>query len=94
MREAVIVSTARTGIGRAFKGSLNHTKSPSLLGHVIAQAVQRAGIEGSEVEDVVMGTVLTSGTAGMNLASVMPPWLQACLSQHQVKPWTANAHQV
>jgi acetyl-CoA acetyltransferase family protein len=68
MREAVIVSTARTGIGRAFKGSLNHSKSPSMLGHVIAQAVQRAGIEGAEVEDVVMGTVLTSGTAGMNLA--------------------------
>ena len=68
MREAVIVSTARTGIGRAYKGSLNHTKSPTLLGHVIAQAVQRAGIEGAEVEDVVIGTVLTSGTAGMNLA--------------------------
>ena len=68
MREAVIVSTARTGIGRAFKGALNHTKSPSLLGHVIAQAVERAHIEGAEVDDVVMGTVLTSGTAGMNLA--------------------------
>ena len=68
MREAVIVSTARTGIGRAYKGSLNHTKSPTLLGHVIAQAVQRAGVEGAEVEDVVIGTVLTSGTAGMNLA--------------------------
>ncbi len=68
MREAVIVSTARTGIGRAYKGSLNNTKSPTMLGHVIAQAVQRAGIEGGEVEDVVIGTVLTSGTAGMNLA--------------------------
>jgi acetyl-CoA acetyltransferase len=68
MREAVIVSTARTGIGRAYRGSLNHTKSPTLLGHVIDQAVQRAGIEGAEVEDVVIGTVLTSGTAGMNLA--------------------------
>lgn len=68
MREAVIVSTARTGIGRAFKGALNHTKSPSLLGHVIAQAVERAHMEGAEVDDVVMGTVLTSGTAGMNLA--------------------------
>jgi len=68
MREAVIVSTARTGIGRAFKGALNHTKSPSLLGHVIAQAVERAHLEGAEVDDVVMGTVLTSGTAGMNLA--------------------------
>ncbi len=68
MREAVIVSTARTGIGRAYKGSLNNTKSPSMLGHVIAHAVQRAGVEGGEVEDVVIGTVLTSGTAGMNLA--------------------------
>jgi acetyl-CoA C-acetyltransferase len=68
MREAVIVSTARTGIGRAFKGSLNHTKSPSMLGHVIARAVERASVEGAEVEDVVMGTVLTSGTASMNLA--------------------------
>jgi acetyl-CoA C-acetyltransferase len=68
MREAVIVSTARTGIGRAYKGSLNHTKSPTLAGHVIAQAVSRAGIDAAEVDDVVLGTVLTIGTAGMNLA--------------------------
>jgi acetyl-CoA C-acetyltransferase len=68
MREAVIVSTARTGIGRAFRGSLNHTKSPTLMGHVIAAAVQRAGVEGAEVEDAVIGSVLTSGTAAMNLA--------------------------
>ena len=68
MREAVIVSTARTGIGRAYKGSLNNTKSPTMLGHVIAHAVQRAGVDGAEIEDVVVGTVLTSGTAGMNLA--------------------------
>jgi acetyl-CoA C-acetyltransferase len=68
MREAVIVSTARTGIGRAFKGSLNNTKSPTMLGHVISHAVKRAGVEGAEVEDVVIGTVLTSGTAAMNLA--------------------------
>ena len=68
MREAVIVSTARTGIGRAFKGSLNNTKSPTMLAHAITHAVQRAGVDGAEVEDVVIGTVLTSGTAGMNLA--------------------------
>ena len=68
MREAVIVSTARTGIGRAYKGSLNITKSPSMLGHAISHAVQRAGVDGAEVEDVVIGTVLASGTAGMNLA--------------------------
>ena len=68
MKEAVIVSTARTGIARAFRGSLNQTQSPSLMGHVIRHAVQRAGIEGAEVEDVVVGAVLTTGTAGMNLA--------------------------
>ncbi len=68
MREAVIVSTARTGIGRAYRGSLNNTKSPSLTGHVIAHAVGRAGIDAAEVEDVVLGTVLGIGTAGMNLA--------------------------
>jgi acetyl-CoA acetyltransferase family protein len=68
MREAVIVSTARTGIGRAYRGALNNIKSPTLLGHVIGEAVRRAGVEGGEIDDVVMGTVLTSGTAGMNLA--------------------------
>lgn len=68
MREAVIASTARTGIGRAFKGALNHTKSPTLLGHVIKAAVERAGIAPDRIDDVVAGTVLASGTAGLNLA--------------------------
>lgn len=68
MREAVIVSTARTGIGRAYKGSLNHTKSPTLLGHVMGHALERARVEGDEVEDAVIGTVLSAGTAGMNIA--------------------------
>ena len=68
MREAVIVSTARTGIGRAYKGALNNTKSPSMLAHAIAHAVQRAGVDGAEVEDAVIGTVLGAGTAGMNVA--------------------------
>ena len=68
MREAVIASTARTGIGRAFKGALNHTKSPTLLGHVLKHAVQRANLDPARVEDVVAGTVLASGTAAMNLA--------------------------
>lgn len=68
MRQAVIVSTARTGIGRAYRGSLNHTKSPSMLGHVMAHALERAGVDGAEVEDAVIGTVLSAGTAGMNLA--------------------------
>jgi len=68
LKEAVIVSTARTPIGRAFRGSLNHIKSPSLLGHVLAHAVQRANIDPAEIEDVVVGSVLGAGTAGMNLA--------------------------
>jgi acetyl-CoA acetyltransferase family protein len=68
MREAVIVSTARTPIGRAFKGAFNNIKSPTLLGHTIEHAVRRAGVDGAEVDDVVMGCVLTGGTAGMNLA--------------------------
>jgi acetyl-CoA C-acetyltransferase len=68
MKEAVIVSTARTGIGRAYKGALNHTRSPSMLAHAISHAVQRAKIDGAEIEDAVIGCVLTGGTAGMNLA--------------------------
>ena len=68
MREAVIVTTARTPIGRAFRGALNNIKSPTLMAHAIRHAVQRAGVEGAEIEDVVIGTVLTAGTAGMNIA--------------------------
>ena len=68
MREAVIVSTARTPIGRAFRGALNNIKSPTLMAHAIRHAVQRAGVDGAEIEDLVIGTVLTAGTAGMNLA--------------------------
>ncbi|MDB5873369.1 MAG: acetyl-CoA acetyltransferase [Ramlibacter sp.] len=68
MKEAVIVSTARTPIGRAFRGSLNNIKSPTLLGHVLAHAVERAKVDAGEIEDVVVGTVLGAGTAGMNLA--------------------------
>jgi acetyl-CoA C-acetyltransferase len=68
MREAVIVSTARTPIGRAFRGALDNIKSPTLMGHAIHHAVDRAGIENGEIDDVVIGTVLAAGTAGMNLA--------------------------
>ncbi len=68
MRQAVIVSTARTPIGRAFRGAFNHTKSPSLMGHAIHHAVLRAGVEPGRVDDVVIGTVLAAGTAGSNIA--------------------------
>ena len=68
MREAVIVSTARTPIGVAFKGALNNIKSPTLMGHAIKHAVEHAGVDPSSIEDVVIGSVLTAGTAGMNVA--------------------------
>lgn len=68
MREAVIVSTARTPIGAAFKGALNNIKSPTMMGHAIQHAVERAGVDPSTIEDVVIGSVLTAGTAGMNVA--------------------------
>ena len=67
MREAVIVSTARTPIGRAFKGAFNNTKSPALLGHALRHAVQRAAVDPAEIEDVVIGSCLTAGTAGLNI---------------------------
>lgn len=68
MRDAYIVSTARTGIGKAFRGTFNATRSPSLAGHALQHAVARAGVEPGEVEDVILGTVLAAGTAGMNVA--------------------------
>jgi acetyl-CoA C-acetyltransferase len=68
VKDAVIVSTARTAIGRAYKGSLNDTKSPTLLGHALKHAAARAAIEPQEIEDVVAGTCLSAGTSGMNIA--------------------------
>jgi len=68
MREAVIVSTARTPIGRAFRGALNNIKSPTMAAHAIKHAVERAGLEGGEIEDCVFGSVLNAGTAGNNIA--------------------------
>ncbi|GGE12282.1 acetyl-CoA acetyltransferase [Polymorphobacter glacialis] len=68
MREAVIVSTARTPIGRAYRGAFNATPSPTLGGHAIKHAVSRAKIEGGEVDDVVMGAALQQGVQGGNIA--------------------------
>jgi len=67
MTQAVIVSTARTPIGRAYRGALNHIKSPTLAAHAIRAAVDRAGLAAEEIDDVVLGTALPAGTAGMNL---------------------------
>ena len=68
MTDAVIVSTARTPIGKAYRGALNNTEGATLLGHAIAEAVARAKIEPAEVEDVVMGAALQQGTTGGNIA--------------------------
>ncbi len=67
MTEAVIVSTARTPIGRAYRGAFNATKSPTMTGHVIREAIGRAGVEPAEIDDVIVGCALPSGTAGWNV---------------------------
>jgi acetyl-CoA C-acetyltransferase len=68
MREAVVVSTARTPVGQAFLGALNDIKSPSLMAHAIRHAVTRSGVEPGAFEDAVIGTTLSAGTAGGNVA--------------------------
>jgi acetyl-CoA C-acetyltransferase len=68
MADAVIVSTARTPIGRAYRGAFNNTHGATLGGHVIAEAVKRAGLEPGEVEDVIMGCALPEGATGQNIA--------------------------
>ncbi|MFV5366665.1 acetyl-CoA C-acyltransferase [Acinetobacter oleivorans] len=68
MIDAVIVSTARTPIGKAYRGAFNATHSPTMLGHAIKHAVERAGIEPDRIEDAVIGSVLNAGTAGNNVA--------------------------
>ena len=65
MKEAVIVSTARTPIGRAFKGVFNATPSPTLAAHVIDAAVERAGIDPAEVDDVILGCAMQQGVQSM-----------------------------
>ena len=67
-REAVIVSTARTPIGKAYRGAFNNTSGAELGGHVIAEAVRRAGIDPASVDDVVMGCALQQGSTGFNIA--------------------------
>jgi len=67
MAEAVIVSTARTGIGKAYRGALNNTHGATMAGHVIKAAVERARVEPGEVEDVILGCALPEGATGQNI---------------------------
>ncbi|MDG1010814.1 MAG: acetyl-CoA C-acyltransferase [Amylibacter sp.] len=68
MRDAVIVSTARTPIGKAYRGAFNATPGQQLAGHAVKHAVKRAGIEGLEVDDIIMGAAIQQGSTGTNIA--------------------------
>ena len=68
MREAVIVSTARTPIGKAYRGAFNDTQAQQLGAHAVKHAVERAGVDPAEIEDVVMGAALQQGSTGTNVA--------------------------
>jgi len=67
MREAVIVSTARTAIGKAYRGVFNDTQGQELAGHALSAAVARAGVDPAQIDDVVMGNALQQGTTGGNI---------------------------
>lgn len=67
MREAVIVSTARTGLAKSFRGGLNNTEAPAMGGHVVRAAVERAGIDPAEVDDCIFGAAAPQGTQGYNI---------------------------
>src|SRR4051812_31796592 len=68
MREAAIIATARTPVAKAHRGSLNNLHGASMAGHVIAEAVRRAGIDPGEVEDVLLGSARCEGAVGSNVA--------------------------
>ncbi len=68
MREAVIVSTARTPIGKAYRGAFNNTEAPTLGGHAVKHAVERAGVDPAEIDDVIMGCAMPQGSQGANVA--------------------------
>lgn len=67
MQDAVIVSTARTPIGKAYRGAFNDLEAPTLAGHAIKAAVERAGVAGEEIEDCIMGCSIQQGTQTFNI---------------------------
>src|SRR3989304_3337854 len=68
MTDAVIVSTARTGLAKSWRGALNLTHGATMGGHVVRAAIERAGIDPGEVEDVLMGCAFPEGATGANIA--------------------------
>jgi acetyl-CoA C-acetyltransferase len=71
MTDAVIVSTARTGLAKSWRGAFNMTYGPTMGAHVVNAAIERAGIEPAEVEDIIMGCALPEGTTGANVARII-----------------------
>ncbi|MBT8219193.1 MAG: acetyl-CoA C-acyltransferase [Bacteroidia bacterium] len=67
MKEAVIVSTARTGLAKSYRGSFNITKGPTMAGWSVEEAVKRAKIDPAEVDDCIMGCAMQQGTTGQNI---------------------------
>ena len=68
MTDAVIVSTARTGLAKSWKGAFNMTHGATLGGHVLKAAIERAKIDAGEIEDVIMGCATPEGATGSNIA--------------------------
>lgn len=93
MHEAVIVSTARTPIGKAFRGAFNDTEAPVLGGHVIRAALDKAGVEGGDVGDVVLGVAAQQGTQGYNWEGCVHT-RQACRSRSAAWRSTGCARRV
>ena len=67
MDQAVILSTARTAIGKAYRGSFNDTHAPTLASHAIKASINKSGVEPDEIEDVIMGAAVQQGTQGYNI---------------------------
>jgi len=74
MREAVIVSTARTGLAKSYRGGFNNTHGAAMSGHAVKHAIERAKIEPKEVEDVIMGCGLPEGATGQNVGRLAAIW--------------------
>ncbi|KNC82809.1 hypothetical protein SARC_04914 [Sphaeroforma arctica JP610] len=72
-RTAVIVSTARTPLAKAFRGAFNNTHGAALQGHCIKHAVERAGVKPEDIEDVFIGCAMPEGATGMNVARNAAP---------------------
>ena len=81
MQDAVIVSTARTGLAKSWKGAFNMTHGATLGGHVLQAAVQRANLEPGEVEDVLVGCANPEGATGGNIEQIVPLRASAAFSR-------------